>query len=129
MENVFLDRDGTIIEDVPYNFLPKNIRFMPKSIEGLQKLQKLGYKFIIVSNQAGIARGYYTEKQANTFNLILLQQLKANGIEIKKVYICPHHPDFDRICECRKPGPGMVLLSIKEFDVNAANSIYIGDKD
>lgn len=126
---IFLDRDGTIIEDEGYVHKIKDLKFLPNAVSGLQKLQKLGYKFIIISNQAGIARGLYSLKDAEKFNTELVSQLVGHGIKIEKTYICPHHPEFTGKCSCRKPEPGLAKLAAKEFDINLKKSIFIGDTD
>src|SRR3989344_7615750 len=90
---IILDRDGTIIKDKSYVFRIDDIEFMPGAIEGLMNLQNMGYKFIVISNQAGIARNYYGIEDANKFNAELMSRLADNGIKIEKIYICPHHPD------------------------------------
>ena len=126
---VILDRDGTIIEDTGYVHKIKDLKFLPGAVSGLKKLQKLGYKFIIISNQAGIARGLYSLKDAETLNRELTARLARSGVKIKKIYICPHHPEFTEKCLCRKPEPGLAKLAAKEFGINLEKSIFIGDKD
>lgn len=102
---------------------------MPGAVSGLKKFQKLGYKFIIISNQAGIARGLYSLNDAEKFNRALAVRLAKLGIKIKKVFICPHHPEFTEKCSCRKPEPGLAKLAAKKFNINLQKSIFIGDKD
>ena len=126
---IFLDRDGTIIEDAGYIHKIKDLKFLPSAVSGLKKLQQLGYKFIIISNQAGIARGLYSSKDAETFNRELTVRLAKSGVKIKKIYICPHHPEFTEKCSCRKPEAGLAKLAAKEFGINLKKSIFIGDKD
>lgn len=126
---IILDRDGTIIKDKGYNFRPEDIEFLPGAIEGLQNLQNAGYKFIIISNQAGIARKYYNIEAANKFNKELAAQLIGYGIKIEKIYICPHHPDITGECSCRKPNTGLALQAAKEFNINLKDAYFIGDKD
>ena len=126
---IFLDRDGTIVEDKGYVHKIKDLKFLPGAISGLKKLQKLGYKFIIISNQAGIARGLYSLKDAEKFNNALTARLAKSGVKIEKIYICPHHPEFTGKCSCRKPEPGLAKLAAKEFNINLTKSIFIGDRD
>ena len=126
---IFLDRDGTIIEDKGYVHKIDDLKFLPGAVSGLKKLQKLGYKFIIISNQAGIARGLYSLKDAETFNHELTARLAKSGVKIEKIYICPHHPEFTEKCSCRKPEPGLAKLAAKEFGINLKKSVFIGDKD
>ncbi len=126
---IFLDRDGTIIEDRGYIHKIKDLKFLPGAIKGLKKLQKNGYRFIIISNQAGIARGLYSLKDAETLNRALKARLAKSGVKIKNIYLCPHHPEFTGKCLCRKPEPGLAKLASKEFKINLRKSIFIGDKD
>lgn len=126
---IILDRDGTIIEDKGYLFRPEDIEFLPGAIEGLKNLQNAGYKFVIISNQAGIARGYYNIEAAEKFNEELTAQLANHGIKIEKIYICPHHPEITGPCSCRKPNTGLALQAAKEFNINLRNSYFVGDKD
>jgi len=126
---IFLDRDGTIIVDKKYIHKIQDLEILPQAIEGLKKMQALGFQLIIVSNQAGIARSYYTEKQAEHFNRALVRQLRKEEIKIEKVYICPHHPEFSGVCECRKPNLGMVEKASAEFNIDLSKSVFIGDKD
>ena len=116
---VFLDRDGTI--NVEKNYLHKieDFEFLPGVIEGLSLLNNAGYKLIIVTNQSGIGRGYYTENDFITLNNWMLDVLKSNGIIISKVYYCPHLPDakvekYRMDCECRKPKLGMYNQAIRD---------------
>lgn len=126
---IILDRDGTIIKDSPYMSDPKKIEFLPKAILGLQKFRDAGYRFVIVSNQAGVARGYYDLETASKFNKELVAMLKSRGIKIEKTYICPHHPEFTGSCSCRKPDVGMVKTAAAEFNIKPSQCFFIGDKD
>lgn len=126
---VVLDRDGTIIEDRKYVYKIEDLKFLEKAIGGLKKFNDIGYKFIIVTNQAGIARGIFSREQLNIFNRKLIEDLKADGINIEKIYYCPHHPKFTGPCSCRKPEIEMVQRAAKEFKFNPAECIYVGDKD
>lgn len=126
---IFLDRDGTLIKDSGYVYKARDLKFLPGTISGLKKLKKLGYKFIIISNQAGIARGFYSSKDAEKFNSELISKLANHGIKIEKIYICPHHPDITGICSCRKPAIGLALKASRKFNINLRNSYFIGDKD
>ncbi len=126
---IFLDRDGVIIKDKAYVHAIKDIEFLPNAVEGLLKIQQLGYKFVIITNQAGVARGYYSLKEAEDFNEEVVCRLKAQGVVIIKSYLCPHHPDFTGPCNCRKPNTGFVERAVKELNIPATGSIFIGDKD
>lgn len=130
---IFLDRDGTI--NVEKNYLHKieDFEFLPGVIEALQKLQQAGFLLIIITNQSGIGRGYYSEEDFIKLNDWMLQTLKWHGVNISKVYYCPHLPDAKiekyRInCECRKPKLGMYNQAIKDFDIDLSQSFSVGDK-
>lgn len=126
---VFLDRDGTIIEDRRYAHKIKDLKFLPGAVSGLKKLIQIGYKLIIISNQAGIARKIYSKEEADMFNWELIAQLAKHGVIIEKIYMCPHHPEFTGPCSCRKPEPGLAKLAAKEFNINLKKSYFVGDKD
>lgn len=126
---IILDRDGTIIEDRGYVHKTKDLKFLPGAIEGLKEFQAAGYKFIIITNQAGIARKIFNSDQLKNFHAKLTSRLNIQGITIEKIYHCPHHPQFTGPCECRKPAVGMVKIASQELDFNPADCIYIGDKD
>ena len=129
MKFLILDRDGTIIEDRVYVHKIEDLQFLPGAIEGLRKFQNAGFKFIVVTNQAGLARGRFTIEDLNKFHNELLKQLRTSSIKIEKIYHCPHHPQFTGDCKCRKPKVGLVRLAEKEFGFDASNAIFIGDKD
>ena len=123
---VFLDRDGVINEDSGYVSKISDFKFINGVFEALRGFKELGYLLIIVTNQSGISRGFYTLKDFENLNKFMLSEFEKNGIEIKKVYFCPHSPEEN--CECRKPKAGMILAGIKEFDIDVSKSILIGDK-
>ena len=130
---IFLDRDGTINIDKGYMYKTEEFEFLDKAIEGLKILSDLGYILIVVTNQSGIARGYYTEEQLENLNKFMVDKLKEHGIEIKKCYYCPHHAEkgigkYKVACNCRKPNPEMVLWGIKDFDIDVNQSYIVGDK-
>lgn len=126
---LILDRDGTIVEDKAYVHKIEDLVFLPDTIEGLLKFKKAGFKFIVITNQAGIARELYTQKDANTFNEELLLRLRTAGVNIEKIYFCPHHPKFTGDCECRKPKTLLVKQAQSELDFDSKQSIFMGDKD
>lgn len=120
---VFLDRDGTINVEKNYLYKKEDFEFLPGVIPALKQLQAAGYLLIIVTNQSGIARGYYSEQDFLDLNDWIITILAEQGIYISKVYYCPHHPDADnekyRVnCECRKPKPGMFLKAKQDFDLD-----------
>lgn len=123
---VFLDRDGTINKDHGYISSKNELEFIPGVLKAMRKLRKAGYLLIVVTNQSGIARGYYTEADYLKVNEFFLDMLKSEGVIIDKVYHCSHHPDDN--CYYRKPNPGMVLKAKQEFNINLNKSFVIGDK-
>ncbi len=123
---VLLDRDGTINVDHGYLHDPEKLEFLPRAVEALQLLQEAGYILIIITNQSGIGRGYFTEGQYQRFNDALVAELKLRGVEIAATYMCPHAPSEP--CACRKPAPAMALEAIRDFDIDAARSFMLGDK-
>lgn len=126
---IFIDRDGVIVRDKNYLYKIEDMEFLPGVTEGMKKIQNLGFQFVIISNQAGIARNLYTENDAKAFNNELVRRLNDNGISILACYFCPHHPDFSGECECRKPKIGLVEMATKNFGIIPSQSIFIGDKD
>lgn len=126
---IFMDRDGVIVRDKPYMYKISDMEFLPGTREGLKKIYDLGYQFIIISNQAGIARKLYTEHDAQTFNNEMIKRLKNFRIPILACYYCPHHPDFTGGCSCRKPKTGLIELAASKFGITPSQSIFIGDKD
>lgn len=135
MENkaIFLDRDGTINIDKNYMYKIEDFEFAEGAVEGLKILYDLGYKLIVVTNQAGIGRGYYTEEDLEKLNAYMEDRLSDAGIKIEKCYFCPHHAEhgigeYKIECECRKPKPGMILEGIKEFNIDPEKSFMVGDK-
>jgi len=130
---VFVDRDGTIIVDKPFDSNPDNMEFETGSIEALHLAQKLGLKIIIVSNQSGVARGYFNITDAERFNQVLVLLLAQKGIKVDAIYFCPHYSKgkvapYSRICSCRKPSPGMVEKAALELNLDVRQSYVIGDK-
>ncbi len=130
---VFLDRDGTINVDKAYLSKIEDFEYLPGVIDGLKLLQKSGYLLIIVTNQSGIARGFYSESDFQKLNDWMLNDLKNKGIIINKVYYCPHHPDgkiekYSIDCNCRKPKLEMYYKAIEEFNIDISISYTIGDK-
>ena len=129
---VFLDKDGTLINDIPYNVNPKLITLAGNAITGLKRLQLQGYKLIIVSNQSGVARGLFNEAALIGVREKIEALLNKDDIHLDGFYYCPHHPDgiitgysFD--CDCRKPKPGMLLRAATELDIDLEVSWMIGD--
>ena len=124
---VFLDRDGVINIDKSYVYKIEDFEFVDGIFEKLRDYQKRGYLLIVVTNQSGIGRGYYTEEDFQKLTSYMLSELEKEGIKIAKVYHCNHSPEEG--CECRKPNPGMLLKAKEEFNIDMKNSIMIGDKE
>lgn len=130
---IFLDRDGTINVEKNYLYKIEDFEFLPGVIEALNKLQDAGFLLIIITNQSGIGRGYYTENDFKKLNDWMVLTLKERGVTINAVYFCPHLPDakilkYRTDCECRKPKLGMYLKAINDFDIDLSLSYAIGDK-
>lgn len=131
---IFLDRDGVINKEKDYVYKKADFEFIDGVFEALTYFQAQGYLLFIITNQAGIARGYYTEEDFLILNDWMLQQFASQGIRITKVYFSPFHPDYGagkykKDSFCRKPNPGMILQAKEEFNINLAESILIGDKE
>ena len=129
---IFLDKDGTLIRDVPYNVDPGKIRMEPGACEALRLLHARGYLLIVVSNQSGIAHGYFPEKALVTVRKKLVDIFARTGVPLAGFYYCPHHPDgvvpgYRTKCFCRKPHPGMLLRAARELGVDLRLSWMVGD--
>ena len=129
----FLDRDGTINIDKNYLYKIEDFEFIPGAIETMRKLKELGYLLVIITNQSGIARGYYTEEDFYTLTEWMKEVLLNKGISIDGVYYCPHLPDAEMKkykveCNCRKPKTGLFYKAAMELNIDIDNSIAIGDK-
>lgn len=129
---VFLDRDGTIIEEVNYLSRPEDIRLLPAAITGLQHLQPY-FPLVIITNQAAIARGYLTEAGLKDINRRLTNLLAGYDVQLSGIYYCPHHPEagnppYRRECYCRKPRPGLLLRAARDLNLDLNRSYMIGDK-
>jgi D,D-heptose 1,7-bisphosphate phosphatase len=129
---VFLDRDGTLVIDIPFNTDPALMRLEDRAIEGLQLLQAHGFRLIVVSNQPGIACGYFNIKELELMNKALQHILSKHGVYLDAVYYCPHYPDgsvspYARPCFCRKPAPGLVFRAANAYNIDLEHSWMIGD--
>ena len=130
---VFLDRDGTIIEDVGYLDSCAGIRLFPWTVDAIRAFNRAGLPVVVVTNQSGIARGFLTEPIVHDIHRELTRQLSEGGAAIAAYYHCPHHPDgsvaeFARGCECRKPGRAMVDRAAKDLNLDPSRSFVVGDK-
>jgi len=130
---VFLDRDGTIIEDVGYISSPSQIKFIPGSIAAIKRLNEAGYKVIVITNQAGVARGITTEDMVQTVDKVMHRHILNGGAHLDGLYYCPHHPEhgvypYKQACECRKPHTGLIKKATKDHNIDLSLSFMIGDK-
>jgi len=124
---VFLDRDGTINRDVPYCSRPEDFELLPKVAEGIRILNQHGFKVVVITNQSGITRGYFTVEALSEVHQKMKDELTVHGAKIDAVYYCPHHPD-DK-CSCRKPSPELILKAASDLAIDLAWSYVIGDRD
>lgn len=129
---VFLDRDGTVCEEVGYLSNEKDLRLIPGAGKAIGMINRAGWKTIIISNQSGIARGYMNSDEVDRVNQRLLEMVKDEGARIDGIYYCPHHPQgispYNIQCECRKPGAGLLNKAVREHKLALDKSIMVGDK-
>ena len=126
---LFLDRDGVVNVEKEYLYKIEDFEFIDGIFELCKHYQDLGYLIFIVTNQSGISRGFYSEDDFLKLTQWMVTEFAKKGVEITKVYHCPHHPQYSGACECRKPKPGMLLEAAKEYDLDLTNSLIIGDKE
>ncbi len=124
---VFLDRDGTLNVEVNYLHRIADLVLIQGTAQAIQRLNTAGYVVVVVSNQAGIARGYYDEQALRTLQAHFADLLAEQGAHVDGWYWCPHHPDFSGACECRKPKPGMLLRAADQHGLDFAQSWMVGD--
>jgi D-glycero-D-manno-heptose 1,7-bisphosphate phosphatase len=129
----FIDRDGTLTEEVGYVNHPSRLRLLPRSAEAIRRLNKAGIAAVVATNQSGIARGYFSEEVLQAVNAEMVRQLKQAGAHLDGVYVCPHHPTegeppWRADCDCRKPKPGLLLRAAHELGLDLAASVVVGDK-
>ena len=130
---VFLDRDGTINVERDYLYRPEEFTFIPGAPEAIRMLREAGYLVVVVTNQSGIARGYYDEAALHRIHRHMDDLLARAGTSVDAYYYCPHHPDgtvdsYRSVCDCRKPLPGMLLQAARDLGIDLAASYIIGDK-
>jgi D-glycero-D-manno-heptose 1,7-bisphosphate phosphatase len=130
---VFLDRDGTIIEEVGYLDRPERVEFFPWTIDAIRVLNQAGLAVVLVTNQSGIARGFFTDAVVDEVHRKMESMLVAGGAHIDAYYYCPHHPDgkvpgLATACDCRKPARGMVDRAVTEFGIDPSRSFVVGDR-
>jgi D-glycero-D-manno-heptose 1,7-bisphosphate phosphatase len=130
---VFLDRDGTINQDTNYLHRPDELSLIPGSAQAIARLNRAGLAVVVVTNQSGLARGYYSHEDLQAVHDELDRLLGAHGASIDAYYHCPHHPEgvvehLAMECDCRKPGPGMVLRAARELNLRLEGSFMVGDR-
>lgn len=130
---IFLDRDGTLIEEKNYLSQISDIKILNGTIEGLKLLQK-EFLLIIITNQSGVARGYFDENKVKEINNYLENKLLSNGVKITETFYCPHYKNgtikkYSIDCNCRKPKIGMIQKAIEKYNIDLSKSYVIGDKD
>lgn len=123
---VFVDRDDTLIVDVGYCKDPDRIQLLPGVVEGLRKLSRAGIAIVVITNQSGIGRGFFTEDDLSAVHARLRTELEASGVTLQAIYYCPHLPEDG--CSCRKPRPGLLLKAASEMDLNLKTCFMIGDR-
>ena len=130
----FLDRDGVLNVDHGYAYKPEDLELIPGAAAAVRLLNEAGYLVIVVSNQSGVARGYFDEAAVRQFNAQLKDALRTRDAHIDAFYYCPHHPDgkvsaFAVSCRCRKPQPGLLEQAARDWPIDRARSFLVGDKD
>jgi D,D-heptose 1,7-bisphosphate phosphatase len=126
---LFIDRDGVINIDKVHVYRKEDFEFNEGIFDLCRKYFEDGYLIIVITNQAGIAKGLYSENDFEVLTRWMLEQFSGQGIEISGVYHCPHHPDFTGPCQCRKPEPGMIHRAVRDFDLDISECQLIGDKE
>ncbi|HXU38779.1 MAG TPA: HAD family hydrolase [Blastocatellia bacterium] len=129
----FIDRDGTLNEDIGYVSTPDELVLYPWAAEAVRLVNESGFKAIVITNQSGIARGMYSEQTLRAIHERLIAELARDGARIDAVYYCPHHPeigaaDYRKACDCRKPRTGMLDEAASEHNIDLTRSFVIGDK-
>jgi len=129
---IFLDRDGTIIADKGFVHKKEDVELLPKAAEAIKLANEHNFLVIVVTNQSGVARGYFKEDDVKQLHEYLNQILQTKGARIDAFYYCPHHPDasvktYKKACFCRKPEPGLLLKAADDFGINLSESYMIGD--
>lgn len=130
---IFIDRDGTINEEVGYITDPSQVRVYDFAVDAIRSINEAGFLAIAVTNQAGIARGVFTEDFLSEIHLLINDTLRSGGARLDAIYFCPHHPrdggqPYRIECDCRKPLPGMLLRAAEDFNIDLAGSYMIGDR-
>jgi D-glycero-D-manno-heptose 1,7-bisphosphate phosphatase len=129
---VFLDRDGTLVDELGYLARPEDLRLLPGAAEGVRRLNEAGWRAVVVTNQSGIARGLFGPGELDAVHARLAQELALSGAHLDGIYSCPHHPEHGtgplrQVCACRKPAPGLLLTAARELGLDLAASWIVGD--
>ncbi|MEA2013893.1 MAG: D-glycero-beta-D-manno-heptose 1,7-bisphosphate 7-phosphatase [Thermodesulfobacteriota bacterium] len=129
---VFLDRDGTINEEVSYLDSLEQLRIFPAAFDAVRMINEAGMKAVVITNQSGVARGLFDEDFVNAAHTRINEMLQKKGSFIDRFYYCPHHPTegggvYKTDCDCRKPEPGMILMAAEEMDIDLSKSYMVGD--
>lgn len=123
---VFIDRDGTINKNTGYIDKPSDLHIYPGVAESIKELKGIGFKIFIITNQSGIARGFFNEEILEKIHEKMKKEFELKGAKIDAIYYCPHHPDEK--CSCRKPETGLLKKAINDFDIDVNQSFIIGDR-
>ena len=131
---VFLDRDGVVNTDIGYLWRREDLSWVPGAPEAIRLFNERGWPVVVITNQSGVARGYYREEDVQSLHQWMNAELKKMGARIDAFYFCPHHPkgaltEYTRECDCRKPQPGMILQAMSDWQADPATSFLIGDKE
>jgi len=124
---IFLDRDGTIAKDVPYCRRVEDFEILPAVPQGIRLLNEQGFKVVVITNQSGISRGYFTEEMLSQIHHKMKEELAKYDAWVDAIYVCPHHPE--ERCECRKPKPALLLQAAKELGIALQSSYMVGDDE
>src|SRR5712691_958773 len=130
---VFIDRDGTISEEVGYINHPSRFRLFPYADSAIKHLNENGWLAIVITNQAGVARGYFSEEMVQTIHQNMMSDLESSGAKLDAIYYCAHHPlvgapPYRVDCDCRKPKPGLIARAAQDFDIDLERSWMVGDR-
>src|SRR5215510_12367703 len=123
---IFIDRDGTLNEDIGYVSTADELVLYPWAAEAVRLINESGFKAIVITNQSGIARGFCTESDLHVIHAQMIEELAVEGARVDAIYYCPHHPDD--ACECRKPRTGLLEAASRDHDIDLAHSFVVGDK-
>ena len=130
---VFIDRDGTLTEEVGYVNHPSRLRLLPRTAEAIRRLNRAGIPAVVITNQSGVARGYFSDEVLAAVNTAMVEQLKHEGAHLDGLYVCAHHPKegippLRAECDCRKPKPGLLVRAAADLDLDLSRSWVVGDK-